>query len=205
MMKVKAIGFDRTGVLVGMPASKFNQLISEISNTDIKTFQSTYYKFNNDFNTGKISKEELWKKVLTDLGKMNSFDEVMKVVNRPKELNTEIISLVKELKEKGYRVGLLSNDTSEAAKYMREVEHLDKFFDVMLVSAETGYTKPNKDAYMDFVNKLGVSATELIFIDDSQVNLISATKLGISTILYSDPNNLRNQLLKKGVLLTDRK
>jgi epoxide hydrolase-like predicted phosphatase len=199
VQEIKAIGFDHTGVITGISASQFNKTIADILGTDVETFQTSYRKFNNDFNTGRISKEELWKKVVEDLTKPEVLNQILEVANKPKELNFGLIKIIQELKEKGYKLGLLTNDTKEMAKDIREVEHLDKYFDLILVSGETGLTKPDKNAYMDFVNKLGIQPGELIYIDDSQTNLDVAEVLGISGILYTNPEDLNRQLKEKGI------
>lgn len=199
-MGYKAVGFDRTGVIVGDTAVMFNNKISNITKVTVDEFKNAYRKYNNDYNTGKITTLVLWEKVLHELNKEDCLQEVLTLVNKPKEVNLDIINLIKELKKLKFKVGLLSNDKPEAAKFMREVEHLDKLFDVLCISSETGLTKPNKDAYMDFVSKLMVKPEQLVFIDDSQINLDNAKELGISVILCTNQTNLRNQLKELEIL-----
>lgn len=199
-MAYKAVGFDRTGVIVGETAVTFNTNVSNIIGVTVKEFITAYRKYNSDFNTGKITTLDLWKKVLHELNKEQCLEKVLNLVNKPKEVNLDVINLIKELKNLKFKVGLLSNDKPEAAKIMREVEHLDTLFDVMCISSETGLIKPNKDAYFDFISKLEIKPNQLIFIDDSQLNLDNAKDLGVSVILCTNHADIRNQLKGLGVL-----
>jgi len=199
-MKIRAVVFDYFGVLAGEPALYFNKKISQIIGVDTKKIKTIYHQYNDLHNTGKITWDELWVRVLSDLEKLSFFDEVIKFVKTPKSLNQNVISLVKELKERGFVVALLSNYSREGGKRMREKEHLDKIFDLMLISAETGLAKPHPEAFYDLLKKLNLKPFEVLFIDDARVNIKSAKKIGINTILCRDTATLKKQLEKKGIL-----
>ncbi|HWS49295.1 MAG TPA: HAD family phosphatase [Candidatus Methanoperedens sp.] len=199
-MKIRAIVFDYFGVLAGEPALYFNKKISEIIGVDTKKIKIIYHKYNDLHNTGKITWDELWARVLGDLDKLSSLDEVIKFVKTPKKINLNVISLVKELKEKGLIVALLSNYSREGGKRMREKEHLDKIFDPMLISAETGLAKPHPEAFYDLLKKLNLKPSEVLFIDDARINIKSAQKIGINTILCRDTDKLKTLLEKRGIL-----
>lgn len=200
MNKYKAVGFDHTGVIVGIPAIKFHKIISEALQVDVEDFNTAFRHYNTAYNQGETTKEEFWKSILKELKRESFYDEAMRVVEKPREINIDVINVIKELKKSGYKVGLLSNDTREAALPIRAEEQLDKLFNVVCVAAETHLLKPNKDAFDDFMNKLGVSPNELVFVDDSKLILDGAEKLGISTILCVEPEGIRKQLQEKEIL-----
>ena len=200
MNKYKAVGFDHTGVIVGIPASKFHQKVSEVLQVSVENFNKAFRHYNRAFNKGETTKEEFWKSILKELTRESFYDEVMKVAEKPREINIDVINVIKELKNTGYKVGLLSNDTREYALPIRAEEQLDRLFDVMCVTAETGLLKPNKDAFDDFMIKLSVLPNELVYIDDSELILTAAQEFGISTILCTEPEDIRKQLQEKGVL-----
>lgn len=200
MNKYRAVGFDHTGVIVGMSASKFHQKVSELLQISIEDLKKIYLKYNSDFNKGRTTKEEFWKSVLQDLNKGSFYDEVMEIVEKPKEIHEEVVEVIKDLRNKGYKLGILSNDTIEGGRLIKGDEGMDKLFDLILISAETGFAKPNKETFTDFMNKLGVSPAELIYIDDAKQNITTAEELGITAILCTDPSNVRKQFEEKGIL-----
>ncbi len=200
MRKFKAVGFDRTGVILGKSSSAFAQEISTLLNVTVQDFRVAYRNHNYAFNSGAISLEELWKKVLVELHKERFLSQALAITQEPKVPNEAVFDIIRELKQVGCKVGLLSNDSKEAAKHMREIEHLDTIFDVFLVSGETGLVKPKPEAYIDLMEKLGVHANELLFIDDTKINLNAAQELGIGTIFFENAAALRDQLTQQGLL-----
>ncbi|MFA5024968.1 MAG: HAD-IA family hydrolase [Candidatus Shapirobacteria bacterium] len=199
-MKYKAIVFDYAGVVAGDTGLKFDQNISKIIDVKIADYKKIYYRHNNLHNIGKISWEELWRRVLFDMDKIFLLEEVLTFVKKPKKINKNIIFIIKKLKSDGYKTALFSNYSKEGGRRMREVEHLDKIFDLMLISGETGLAKPNRDAFYNLIDVLEVNAKEIVFIDDSPKNIETAHELGITTILCEDSKNVRQQLKEKGIL-----
>jgi putative hydrolase of the HAD superfamily len=199
-MKYKAVVFDYAGVVAGDTASKFDDNISKITGVSVKDYKQVYYRHNDLHNTGIISWEELWKRVLIDLNKVSLLDEVLKFTRNPKKINKSVIKLIEELKSRGYKVALLSNYSNEGGRRMREVLHLDKVFDLILISGEIGLAKPHPDIYLYLMEKLKLQSTEIVFIDDSPKNIKTAKELGIATILCENPKDLNYQLKAMGIL-----
>jgi putative hydrolase of the HAD superfamily len=187
-------------VIVGTSIAVFHQKMCDTLNVSKQEFITAYLNHNLVFNEGKIAKDEFWKQVLKDLNREEQFDEVMKVINKPYDLNMNVIEIIKDLKSNNYKLGILSNDTLDGASKMRDQEHLDELFDLILVSAETGLAKPTPEAFMDFVKKMDVKPNEIIFIDDAVKNIEAAKNLGIDGILCTDPNLLHDQLKDLNIL-----
>lgn len=93
---------------------------------------------------------------------------------------------LKELKEKGYRIYMLSN-TNEAhwqkivAQCFGGQEVVDRHFDHVFLSQEMHMAKPNEDIYLKVLEDIGAKAEECLFIDDSSANLEAAAALGFHT------------------------
>ena len=193
-MKYKAIGFDHTGVIAGDSARRFHEKVCNVLQIEYPEFRKVYQNHNLDFNAGRTSKKEFWTTILRELKKEQFYYEVMEVVDAPRLVNNEVVELIYDLKEKGYKLGILSNDTVEGGVVIRKDEGLEAIFDLILISAETGLAKPTPESFTDFAEKLGVSFEELVFIDDAIFNIEAANKLGITAIKCDDPRSLREQL-----------
>lgn len=200
-MKYKAIGFDWGGVLNGKPGKFFGQKVSELLGTTHKKYLEAYFHHNKKINRGQVTWEELWSLVLTELGQPDKVQEVMKISQEfnADSLNQDVLNLVDKLRELGYKVGLLSNNTHEKAVMMRE-KKLDKHFDVFHISAETALVKPEPEAFRHLADKLGVATDELVFIDDSEKSLSTSKECGFTPILFESYTQLKNELAKLGVL-----
>jgi putative hydrolase of the HAD superfamily len=61
-------------------------------------------------------------------------------------------------------------------------------FDVVVESAVEGVRKPDPRIYELVLQRLGVAATESVFLDDLGINLKPARALGMTTIKVTDPD-----------------
>jgi len=201
-MEYKAIGFDWGGVVNGKPGRFFNNDISELIGVSEGQFTEAYFHHNIDFNRSIITAEELWKRILAELNLSNKLDEVMLFIRSLKKmsLNLDIIELIDNLRSKGYKVGLLSNNTLEGGQKIRNMG-LDQHFDVFHISAETGDVKPEPQSFIHLSDDLGIDPKELIFIDDSQKSLSTSAEVGFTPILYEDLEQCIGELKNLGIRL----
>ena len=92
--------------------------------------------------------------------------------------------VIKKLK-KNYKVGILSNMYGISAEKLREnfKDFLDSF-DVISISSELGFMKPNSKIFIYTLNKLGIKPEEAIMVGNRlDRDIIPAQNLGMSTIL----------------------
>lgn len=199
-MKYKAIVFDFNGVIFGNPSFEFDRKISKIIGVSVDDFKKIYRQHNNSYNIGLTSLEKLWSDILTDFNKVSILPEVLELVNSPRLINQNVISIIKNLKEKGYRLGIFSNFTKSGAQLIKNNSLITSLFDTIVISAEIALAKPNRDAYEYLISKLNLSPQEILFIDDSQINIEAAERVGIKSIIFKNSSNLQSELIKIGVL-----
>ena len=199
-MIYKAIGFDWGGVLNGKPGSVFGENMAKLLEVTLEQYREAYFHHNMPFNRGEITVEELWKRVVTELHKTDKIDAAIKLAEEShrESLNEDVLELVDKLRATGYKVGLLSNNTKEKADEMR-ASGLASRFDVFHVSAETGLAKPEPEAFTYFAKALEVDPDQFIFIDDAEKSLSSAEQVGFTPILFTDYDQLVQDLLKLGI------
>jgi HAD superfamily hydrolase (TIGR01509 family) len=90
-------------------------------------------------------------------------------------------------------VGLLSNNSLHLHKVMEE-RGLDGLFDEVVISAEIGVMKPAPEAFHAILDKLGVSATDSVFIDDFPRNVEGARAVGMHAVHFTPGLDLRAAL-----------
>jgi len=111
----------------------------------------------------------------------------------------DMAELVKELKEAGYGIYLLSNASVRQRAYWPRVPG-SEYFDGTLISAEEGIMKPDPEIYRLCLNRFGLKAEECFFIDDVQANIEGAAACGIAGAVFrSNAGLLRCQLQEAGV------
>jgi HAD superfamily hydrolase (TIGR01509 family) len=118
-------------------------------------------------------------------------------LDKKESIIEENIDLVKSL-SLNYQLGVLSNACHNHAERVKDLGIYDHFNKVLL-SCDTGFQKPEKEAYLQILEKMEISPEEALFIDDLNENIIGAESVGITGILYESPVQLRSSLEKLGI------
>ncbi|HOX40674.1 MAG TPA: HAD family phosphatase [bacterium] len=98
----------------------------------------------------------------------------------------ELIEYAQELKRKGMKLLVLSNNFAERTEYYREhFPWLNEIFDGAYFSWETGFVKSEVGAYENILKENDLKGDECLYFDDSEENIELARSLGIEAYLYS--------------------
>jgi putative hydrolase of the HAD superfamily len=102
------------------------------------------------------------------------------------EPNQPMIELMRELKEQGLRMALLTNNVREWEPLWRSMVPIDELFDLVVDSAFVSCRKPEPRIYEIVLERLAVPAEECLFIDDVEVNCEAARELGMTAVHFRD-------------------
>jgi len=102
----------------------------------------------------------------------------------------EMTQLLRDLREHGQRIGLLSN--SWGNDYPHEM--LAELCDVVVISGEVGLRKPDEPIYRLLLERLDLPAERVVFVDDFTANVRAAQQLGMHGIRHLDPASTRAAL-----------
>ena len=108
--------------------------------------------------------------------------------------------LIHELKERGYRLLVLSNMSSDFIEHIRRFDIYSQF-EGDIVSCEEQTVKPEAEIYRRLLDRYALDPAETLFIDDREANLRAAEQFGITTFHFTEPREescerLRELLLK---------
>lgn len=193
---IKAVVFDYGGVI----ELKDGDLVQEIADSlkiTKEDWQKVYYTLNHLNNTGKKS----WREVATIVAqKFNASDaqisfiqDLINKYDQKRILNLELIEVIKDLKKKNYKVGILSNYSITLREKLARLNIID-LFDEIIISSEVGLQKPQPEIFEIISNKLGVKNNEMIFVDDTKRSLEGAKKIGYAPVLYTNNETLKSDL-----------
>lgn len=110
----------------------------------------------------------------------------------------EMLELVWELRRDGYQVGLLS-DMCEFE--LRKTRPTGRFsgFDFTSFSTESGLVKQDTDCFSSLLDRQGLSAGDVLFVDDSRDNIDMAARAGLHTIFADKRKYERAQELCQAI------
>jgi putative hydrolase of the HAD superfamily len=116
-----------------------------------------------------------------DLERLRTFYFERMQPNRP------MIDFLRELRERGLRLALCTNNVREWEPLWRaKLPELDEIFETVVDSAFVGTRKPEREIYELTLERLGLGPTECAFLDDLEVNCEAAAALGMRAIHFQD-------------------
>jgi len=150
------------------------------------------------------TEDQMARSFLSEFGREQSLENIEFVINIFKQgiAKATIFGGMRELlvaiKQKGLKLGLLSNTTIFESVVLENLEIRD-LFDAVVFSWHKGNLKPSHEAFKHILGELGVSEEEALFIDDGKKNVESAKVLGMQGILFKGIETLKNRMAELGI------
>lgn len=185
---LKNIVFDLGGVVVAHNeesfAEKLGEFFSFVFGPDMKCVPSFWC----DYDLGVRTIDETaasvaeYRKCSVEEAKAN----MLYAISLQEEVEPTV-RLIKELKERGYKLYVLSNMSKEYIEFLRKLSVFE-YFDYEVVSCEVHLGKPNPEIYKYLFEHCGLNPSETIFIDDRHDNVEVAAELGITPFHFDRRN-----------------
>jgi putative hydrolase of the HAD superfamily len=112
---------------------------------------------------------------------MHRFSEIYFDALQP---NPPMIELMREIKGRGLRMALLTNNVREWEPLWRSMVPIDELFEVVVDSAFVGCRKPDPQIYEIVLERIGVDGDECLFVDDVEGNCEAARELGMTAVHF---------------------
>ena len=214
MENVKAIIFDAYGTLfdVNSAAEKCKDKIGE-----------KWERFANLWRTTQL--EYTWLRSLMDRHKdfwqvtEDSLDKSMKVFDIDPSMRNELLNLykilspyrevpgtLKALKEKKFKLAILSNGTPSLLDQLVKSNHLDNLFDDIFSIEQVGIYKPSSRVYDMPIKKYNISKSEVAFLSANTWDVSGGGNYGYQSIWVNRNNNIFDNLdFKPKYQITDLK
>lgn len=192
---IKNIVFDLGNVILkGSP-----NIVLEQIKIDKKQYESIKNDFFNDWKSldlGESTLREQLEKCKFDFEIDSEIEEKLLHYYKYRPFNVEILELIKELKNKGYKIYILSNNNKEAEKYLLEIPDF-KAFDGWIFSCDYQIMKPDSKIYNILFETYNLKPEECFFIDDSRKNIETGNKLGMAGFVLDCEHNGIAELRKE--------
>ena len=143
---------------------------------------------------GKITEDKFWNQIISRnkwTVKINHFKKAIRDNFAEIEGTREIIE---KLKNKGYKLGLLSDHAKEWVDYCNKKFDYHKLFHSTQYSFEVECCKTDKKAFKLILKKLGEIPEDCLFIDDNEKNIKVAKSMGLNRIQFKNSEQLKKEL-----------
>ncbi|MEL4016545.1 glucose-1-phosphatase [Dryocola clanedunensis] len=181
--------FDLGNVIVDIDFNRVMGVWSDLSRVPLANLQNSFVMGEafHRHERGQITDEEFAAAVCDEMGMALSFDQfaagwqAVFVALRP-----EVIAVMKQLREKGHRVVVLSNTNRLHTNFWPgEYPEIAEAADKIYLSQEMGTRKPEPEIYLKLLQEEGTPADRAIFFDDNADNIKGAQQVGITSILVT--------------------
>lgn len=199
-MKYKNIIFDLGGVLLNLdmplmqtrlgalgadPSLFFVKATKEDNSILCNGFSIS--KVIKDYQVGLMSSGDLIDLILHQCYNGTTSEEVIDAWNSCLlDIPQERLDLIKQLRNNGYNVYLLSNTNDLHWQWIvknhfsRVGYTLDSLFDNVFLSHYMNMEKPKLDIYLNVLESIGCKGADCLFIDDSEANVEGALRAGLN-------------------------
>ncbi len=201
MLRISAIFWDVGGVLLtnGWDRAQREKALEQF-HLDREEFNDRHEMLVSSFERGKISLDEYLDRTIFYRSRpftRDDFRQFMFALSQPK---SDELALAQELSRSGkYLMSTINNESREMNLYRIEKFGLREIFDIFISSCFVGLRKPERDIYRLALEITQKVPAQCCFIDDRDLNLESAEKLGMQTIRMQTTEQLRQELRKLGV------
>ena len=194
-MNIKIILFDIGGVLVELVGAKrlIELMGGNITKDELsrRWLDSEYVRL---YESGRCETEIFAKGVVKELNiNITPEDFIGEFALYAKDFFPGAVELLQKLKTK-YTIACLSNTNTAHWTSLCERISIDKYFDYTFLSHEIGKLKPELGIYTYTIEKLGCSPGEIIFFDDTEINVQAALKAGMNAHWVLNFNDLKEKM-----------
>lgn len=196
---IESVIFDWGGVLIEDPRPALLRYCANAFDVPLEHYAPVHDSFLDEFQKGRINEVEFWRRISQKLGRPappvpSLWPGAFRWAYVPRR---EVFRLVSALHASGYKTALLSNTELPAAQLFRALGY--DMFDALVFSCEQGVAKPEPRIYEITLEKLGSTAPRSVFVDDKPDYIEGAKAVGINTILFTDIEQLKRDLIALGV------
>lgn len=195
---MKAILFDMFGVIARVQSPESQEALERAAGRGGERFWQAYWSERPPYDRGQIEGTAYWEKVGGRLGISLGDRQVDELIAADLaswgEVDQECVDYVTELAGRGMTLGLLSNIPEELAIRCETTQGWLRHFSVVGLSCRIGSAKPEAAAYEWCRRELGLSAHEILFVDDRPGNVGAARELGMRGHVFTTVAALADEL-----------
>ena len=201
---IKNIIFDMGGVLIDWNPHKLIEEVGINKEDHNDVYEQLFKKAEwVALDAGTISFDDAIKSVNSRL-KPHLHDKVSRLITDWHNIYFKSVDgmkdLIKQLKDNGYNIYLLSNASLTQKDYFNMIEG-SQYFDGRVTSAEIKLLKPEIAIYKHICDKYDLIPEESFFVDDSPTNVYYAKRFGLKACVFLGIDDFKKEMRKEGIMI----
>jgi putative hydrolase of the HAD superfamily len=201
-VEIRAVVFDYGGVICLPPAEENREAMSALAGIPGETLAELEREYRSGYDRGTYDGREYYRFLLSRAG-IYPEDPVLEKIAQTdseawKRIDPLAAALMGDLKDLGLVLGILSNMPRDFLGWAREnIPHIGGA-GAAVFSCELNTVKPERRIYEILRERLGCRFAQIVFFDDTPVNVEKATELGIRAFLWKGGGEARETLRRTG-------
>jgi len=193
--QIKAVIWDLAGVVLHTVKGTFNTLLAERLDAPLAEIERLMLSKENElWDIAEIDDDTYYTFLLKELKMpMEKKAVLRKFVVDDFYIDQDMLAYIKDLRG-SVTTMLLTNFPAHVHDYLKTDWIVDGAFDHMIASCDVKLIKPDPAIYTLALDRLGYQAEECVFIDDREVNVNAALKLGIKGIVFQSKSQTMRDL-----------
>ncbi len=194
MASYKAILFDYGNVLCMNQLESDVEAMAECLQIELSRFKTFYWQLRDEYDVGAYDGREYWSRIAKKGGHDITEEQLRKCIefdsvgwSRP---NLVMAQWADKLRKSGIVTAIVSNMPSDIREYLRHLEWMPEF-NQYTYSCEVKSVKPAADIYLHCLDQIKMRSTEVLFLDDRQMNVDAAKQLGIDAYVFTTADQLQ--------------
>lgn len=200
---LKAVIFDYGNVLSEPQNAEQIEAMAAILDLPRVAFEMHYWALRIAYDEAQFEPAGYWGRVAKLAGRSVSPSQIGTLI----ELDAlswmhprlSIADWARRLRQSGFRTALLSNMPVTLRDALRCCPWLPEF-DWRTLSCDVRVSKPAREIYLHCLSGLGVSAADVLFLDDREANVRGAQDLGLHALQFRTVSELSREIDAKFAL-----
>jgi putative hydrolase of the HAD superfamily len=183
---MKAVLFDADGVLQRPGAARREALANVLGpgrGSDVPAFLQDMFVAEKAELTSRYGFDTALADVLRRWECRGNKEDFLKAW-RMIEVRTDLLEVIRALRRSGIRCCLASNQESNRAAHMSRELGYRNLFDREFYSCDIGTAKPDSAYFLHIVRVLGLHASDVLFLDDLEINVVAAREAGLHAVTF---------------------
>lgn len=201
-MQLKFLYFDLGKVLVNFSVERMLAQVGAVAGISAETVRTAVFGSGmwRDHEAGRLSDRQFYEAFCEATGSRPEYEALAAAATEIFEFNWAMLPLVSQLRQAGYRLGILSNTCAMHWDYcIKRYRLIAEAFDVYALSYRMGAVKPEAAIFRDAAELAGVRPEEIFFVDDILEHVVGARSVGFDAVQFTSAAALAAELRRRAI------
>jgi FMN phosphatase YigB (HAD superfamily) len=198
----KFLYFDLGNVLLNFTVEQMCRQMGAVAGMDPAHVRAIIFQssLQSDYELGRISSRAFYEAFCRESGTQPDWEALCRAGADIFHLNVRMLPIVTQLRQAGYRLGILSNTCEMHWDHcLRRYRILREAFEVHALSYRIGTAKPHRAIFRAAAELAGVDPADVFFTDDIPGNIAGAREAGFDSVLYTSASSCAKALRSRGL------